>query len=131
MVTDKNLSFKTDRQKKEFPRVNTQLQTITFFVAGYMKAKCNHQAVITSVLRTAAEQRALLKKGATTLTQSPHMEGRAIDIRLNDFKGNVKELVDEINKIFPRKDKYKTALAHGVGANFHLHLQVPSIGDKK
>lgn len=119
------LGFKTPKQEKEFEQVDPRIQAIVLFAALYMKRLWNHQAVVTSIKRDEGEQAGLLAKGG--VVNSPHLDWRAADIRLNDFpqKEHVGVLVDAINLAFPRSDGFKVALAHGEGVNFHLHLQVP------
>ncbi len=120
------INFKLDPLLEEFLHANTRIQTITCFVATLF-AEHKHPMVVTCVRRTAAQQASLKAEGKTTATVSPHEDGRAVDIRLNDFpdKSKIKEMVETINRRYPRTDGRPTALAHGEGGNFHLHLQVP------
>lgn len=126
------LQFKTLKQEQEFYQVDPRIQSIVLFVAFNMKKLWNHQAVVTSVKRDLDEQEDLIAKGVG-VKNSPHLDWRAADIRLNDFpdKAHVGVLVDLINNTFPRNDGYKVAFAHGGKGpgdpNYHLHLQVPKV----
>lgn len=111
----------------EFFNADIRVQSIALFCSEYMEKVWDYGAVITSVLRTTEEQEALIKSGAPAVKNSPHLYGRAVDIRLNDFKfiKDIGKLVDIINFNFRRIDCLPTALVHGKGAGIHLHLQVP------
>jgi hypothetical protein len=122
------VQFKTLRQETEFSSVDDRVKAVVLLVAFLMAKIWNHQATVTSIQRTPEEQAAEKAKGHTNISDSPHNHWRAADIRLHDFpqKDHVPVLVDTINQAFPRSDGFKTALAHGEGDNFHLHLQVPA-----
>lgn len=117
-----NIEFKTIRQEKEFDLVEARVQALIFYVARLMKAAWNHQAVVTCLHRDEEENNAAGGKA-----NSAHLHWRAADIRLKDFKDkkNIDILLSRINSQFKRMDGLPTAIAHGVGDNYHLHLQVP------
>lgn len=118
------LQFKTQKQEEEFYQADARAQALALLAAFTMKKLWNYQAVVTSIKRTVEENKVAGGKPA-----SPHLDWRAIDIRLHDFpaKDHVGVLVDLLNLSFPRNDGLVTALAHGEGSNFHLHLQVPKV----
>ena len=123
------LEFKSKRDFEEFSLADERIQAIALWTAWIMRRFWSYQAVVTSVMRTSAEQTALYKKGLTKLKISPHMVGRAIDIRLKDMpekERHVPILLEKINSKWPRSDGHRTAMAHGEGANRHLHIQVPA-----
>jgi len=65
-----------------------------------------------------------------TTDSGVHEDWRGIDIRANDKPHNcVIETVSEMNSYFQRKDGKLVAIAHGDGANFHVHIQTPIDGE--
>ena len=123
------LKFKTDRQKTEFFSADQRVKSLALLLAYQMKMVWGYQAVVTSVLRSETEQGKLLAEGKTTITESPHLSGRAIDIRLNDFQAlgtHLHLISDFINLNYPRADGKPSLLIHGAGSNIHAHLQVPA-----
>jgi len=127
-VINIELQFKTPKQEQEFYQVDPRVQALLLLAAFTMKKLWAYQAVVTSIQRDKVEQDSLIHNGVG-VSNSPHLDWRAADIRLHDFpqKQHVGVLVDLLNLAFPRNDGLKVALAHGEGSNFHLHLQVPKV----
>lgn len=125
------IKFKDEEQFEEFKKVDIRIKAIVFYAAFEMKKDYDYDIVVTSVFRTDAEQKLLIKQGKPAVKSSAHSDYRATDIRIKDFPNQswIHHLEDKINFFFPRIDGFKTALVHGEGDNKHLHLQVPR--DKK
>lgn len=121
------LEFKTQRERDEFLQVQPRAQALALLSAFYMQKILNYQAVVTSVKRTPEEQAALKASGLPAVNNSPHEDWRAIDLRLNTLpnRNHVPVLLQVLNDNFKRIDGFPTAIAHGSGAGYHLHLQVP------
>ena len=122
------IKFKSKRQEREFNKVDPRIKALTFYISLYFHENLVKLPVVTSVLRTQREQSSFYRRGLSKIKRSPHMYGRAIDIRLRDIpKNDAIKLVNHVNMYWQRRDKYETALAHGKGAGYHLHIQVPSL----
>lgn len=109
------IEFKEPSTDPEFSKLDIRLQAILFAVSFYFKTMLNYQMVITDMYRNDVD--------------SAHGHYRGADVRINSMPSReirVPLIVDLINKNFPRHDKLPTAIAHGDGDNYHLHLQVPA-----
>jgi len=117
------LNFLTERDLEEFNVISPRLRALLLEVSHYSQKTWGIVPIITHLLRTQEEQEAIY--GIGTYKRSPHQYGRAADLRSRIYTiEQVAELVNYLNKEFPRGDKYKTALYHTVGRGWHLHLQV-------
>ncbi len=128
MLAERYLDFKTGRQRDEWrsPRLHPALGVIVLAAARWHWLSCGEPAVVTAVLRTPAEQRAIYP--ARPGRRSPHEFGRAADVRVTALaQGQAEAWARWLNDSFAYSGRsgLKTALVHQVaGGGRHLHLQV-------
>ncbi len=128
MLAERYLDFKTGRQKREWQnqRLHPALGVIVLAAARWHWLATGESAVVTSLLRTADEQRAIYP--ASPGRRSPHEFGRAADIRVTTLAaGQARDWACWLNEtfVYSGRSGLKTALVHEVGGRGrHLHLQV-------
>ncbi len=128
MLAERYLDFKTGRQRDEWqsPRLHPALSVIVLAAARWHWLATAEPAVVTALLRTPAEQRAIYP--ARPGRRSPHEFGRAADIRVTSLAdGQDEAWARWLNDAFAYSGRsgLKTALVHQVGdRGRHLHLQV-------
>lgn len=110
--------FKKGIREEEWAYIHPKLKAIYARIQDLAKARQN-LVEITSMIRP------------HTTDSGVHATGRALDCvprrqsnRYCEFD-LCRSIVEAVNKEFPRKDKFSTALWHDVGLGFHIHLQVP------
>ena len=128
MLAERYLDFKTDRQRGEWQsqRLHPALSVIVLAAARWHWLATAEPAVVTGILRTPAEQRAIYPAGAGR--RSPHEFGRAADIRVTSLADGQAEAWARWRNdtfVYSGRSGLKTALVHQVaGGGRHLHLQV-------
>ena len=110
------MKFKWKTLEPQWQKIVQKNPLIKKIVAYYLKFF--EEITITSIYRK--------KKNDTGV----HEDWRAVDIRANNLPYNlIVDAVKQINKEFKRIDGKPTAIAHGEGANFHVHIQTPIEGE--
>jgi hypothetical protein len=126
------IQFKTERIENEWngEQITQKMVDLTNMVNLYSEIEFGKSIVITCIMRTAPEQYEIYKnnpKFQKKPWQSTHQFGRAIDIRSHIYSTDeIEKIVSFANMVTydPKRPNKKTALAHTVGAGFHIHFQV-------
>jgi hypothetical protein len=124
------IRFKSSRIENEWMHrqelLHPALYVIVLSAALWIYRRTGKRTVITALLRTDAEQRAIYPNEPDK--ESVHQVGRGADLRTEGIPLDIiKELVDWVNATWKYygSSNVKTALFHEVGNHgLHLHLQV-------
>lgn len=119
------LKFKTKEIEESFKKVSPILQKIVLEMNNWSMTFDNSPIVITEAVTTLEHDKAVNRKSST------HREGRAVDIRCNDWKP---EKLADFLILFDAKyrrygavvseGKRRFVVAHGEGMNLHIHAQI-------
>ncbi len=119
------MKFKTKEIEKSFENVSSIIKRIALEMNDWSLQYDLESIVITEAFTTIEHDKAVGRKSST------HREGRAIDIRCNNWKPD--KLADFLI-LFDAKyrrygalvsgDQRKFVVAHGEGANLHIHVQI-------
>lgn len=124
--------FKTLRQEQEWAQAvaaGYMIVPVVTFAAETSLRLFGKQVVITEILRTDAEQRALLAglRPPVEYYATVHSSWRGADIRSRDYtRDEIGILRAAINKRFEYGRGKEVALFHDMGAGAHFHLQAPA-----
>ena len=128
-MLESNLGFKTERQEQEFwsERVDHRIRLLLLDVAAYCELKDLPPPVVTEILRSDKEQRALYLH--TPHRRSLHQVGRAVDLRTEvDGKSHWTQERVELVMAYLRirwGESLRELLHHAVpGGAPHLHVAV-------
>jgi hypothetical protein len=119
------IKHKTNKQKREFPKLDQRVRVILYYIAGKIYDKYAFYPLVTSCLRTWEEERKLKGSGI-------HVSGRAVDFNFVDMDDERiddsffrKDLLDHVNDLFDYDNGHlKTIIYHNKGFGAHYHLQV-------
>lgn len=148
----KLLNFKKDQedrlQREFYQEIDRRLQTILYFVIGFLASEWGVKTVITHLLRTQDEQDNIYQDNPdpvlrTEYLRSPwtsvHQIGRGADVRVRwkrKIRGDRDLTQEEQDEIVASLDnqlrarfaydfgRKPTSLRHNVGAGDHIHVQV-------
>lgn len=119
------MKFKTKEIEKSFEKVSSILKKIAVEMNEWSIFQDNTPIVITEAVTTLEHDNKVGRKSAT------HREGRAIDIRCNNWKPE--KLADFLIYFDAKYRRYgavvsggsrKFVIAHGEGINLHIHVQI-------
>ena len=118
--------YKTLRIESHWLQVHPKIRQIVYWLSGYLAQTQDIDVIVTDLLRTREEQRALYPDEPEK--KSVHQFGRGVDIGVTDID-DPKALESYINNTWPYGDgKHKTALYHTVHKDKkrgkHIHIQV-------
>lgn len=122
------IEFKTKRIEDEFrelPTKNLRLFELLHVIERYCHLEFNKPIVLTEILRTMEEQKALYAQTPNPPTDSPHMHWRAFDLRSTVYTdAEIQRLLKFINNFQYQKGAKPTALYHKIAGNaYHFHVQ--------
>ena len=119
------LKFKTKEIEKSFENVSSIIKRIAAEMNDWSLQYDLQPIVITEAFTTIEHDKAVGRKSST------HREGRAIDIRCNNWKP---EKLADFLIFFDSKyrrygalisnDQRRFVVAHGDGLNLHIHVQI-------
>ena len=114
--------FKTLRIESHWLQVHPDIRKILYWLSGYLQQTQGIDVMVTDLIRTREEQRALYPDEPDK--RSVHEFWRGADIRSEDIE-DPKALESYINYTWPYgKGRIKTAIHHDVGRGDHIHIQV-------
>ena len=124
------MRFKTPRIQEEYNFLFLQNRRLLFalmYLDYFTQLEFKKDFMITSLLRTAEEQKALYANVTPdkVITNSPHMTWEAADLRSTDFTAEEqKKMLVILNQLTFRNGK-STAFIHQIDGNTtHFHIQV-------
>ena len=118
--------FKTEYNKNGWTKVNKELTDVVFEISVWLFSNYRKDLMITETFTTLEEDNAVNRESAS------HREGRAIDIRNNDWTSWMKEkFVTEFSKYDDRLGakslsdgirRFIVDKPHGTGSHYHLQI---------
>jgi len=122
--------FKTTRQEQEWEEAvagEKRIIPVVLYAAELSLRLFGKQVVVTGILRTDQEHRALLKRLGIDYYPTVHSFWRGVDLRSWIYTPDERDmLVAAINRRFDYGRGKRCALYHDIGAGGHFHLQTPS-----
>lgn len=126
------IAFKTSRIREEYVQLmgkNPKLFNIITTLATHVEDKYGKDLTLTCIYRSPEENSELYKNTPAEKRPKnmPHTLWGAVDTRSHDFKPDeLLELVEFINKKWPKPSKSLTAIYHTIpGGAPHFHIQWP------
>ncbi len=119
--------YKDKRDQHDFPNLEPRLIEMALVVAAYLREVHGLPLVVTDGIRTKEDMRRLYPNEPGR--QSPHMDGRAIDVRSRDLTDEqARQLESWVNETYQLRtglSSYRFCYWHNSGFGKHFHLQVP------